>query len=535
MIRTMKILFLPIIALVLVALLACSRGGADYEAAFAALESAPPVAAPAATAALFPTPAPAVAVAPAAPAPRTMVAQAAPAPAVAPRPSALGGEGFEADESDVEQQAALVSQQRIIVRTVEMGLVVADVSVGVDSVADLARELGGWVVSSDRSQKHNGFISVRVPAEKLDDAIQRLRALAVEVNFEVSSSKDVTDEFVDTTARLKNLEATEGALLRLLDRAEKVEDALKVQNELTRIQGEIERLQGRIKFLEQTAAFSLINVSLELAPVDMVLDAGSDQTFSIGHPARFRAFFKPPEGIEEFTVIWDFGDGSSPVFSDRTAPTLDKDTRVTATVNHVYTDDRDSPFIVEVKIMGFGETGVAEGEDTMIATVTKLPTIEVFAGDRLTVEEGEKAEFVGSFTRPEGLRDLAFRWDFGDGSAPDTGSLEDGTTRVTVTHVYPDHRPFPFAATLTVTAQSDAGEVEASSQVSVLVEESSGWVLSNWSAGDTGRTAVRALSGVGQGLGTFFIWLGIFSPVLIAGGVIALFVRRRKRAGGHTA
>ena len=103
-----------------------------------------------------------------------------------------------------EEEAALVSQERIIVRTVEMELEVADVSASIDSISDLAQDLGGWVVSSDRSERHRGFISVRVPAERLEDAVLQLRALAEDVESEISTSRDVTDQYVDISARLKN-------------------------------------------------------------------------------------------------------------------------------------------------------------------------------------------------------------------------------------------------------------------------------------------------------------------------------------------
>ena len=164
------------------------------------------------------------------------------------------------DQSSGEQ-GTLVAQRRIIVRTVEMALEVPDVAESVDAVGDMADELGGWVVSSDRSRRHLGSVSVRVPAERLDEAIERLRGMASEVNAEVSTSRDVTDEYIDTTGRLKNLKATESALIALLGRTGQVDDLLKVQQELTRVLEQMEQLQGRIKFLEQTSAYSLINVS----------------------------------------------------------------------------------------------------------------------------------------------------------------------------------------------------------------------------------------------------------------------------------
>ena len=171
-----------------------------------------------------------------------------------------------------------------------------------------------------------------------------------------------------------------------------------------------------------------------------------------------------------------------------------------------------------------------EGSDTLIATVTEVPTLSVFAGESRTVEEGQEEEYAGSFTRPEGLWDLQYRWSFGDGSPAVTGKPEDGATRTVVTHTYVDHRPRPYTATLTVTAQSDAGPVEGSSSFDVRVTESQGLVIAGWSAGDTAKTATRALSGVVLAVGTLLIWVLIFTPVwLVLGGIGYGFIRLRRR------
>ena len=92
------------------------------------------------------------------------------------------------------------------------------------------------------------------------------------------------------------------------------------------------------------------------------------------------------------------------------APTTEPGQRVTATVNHVFGDDRDSPYIVQLEMTGTGEAGLVEGSDTLIATVTRIASIEVFAGESRVVEEGEEVEYGGSFTRPEGLWDIQYRW-----------------------------------------------------------------------------------------------------------------------------
>jgi hypothetical protein len=195
----------------------------------------------------------------------------------------------------------------------------------------------------------------------------------------------------------------------------------------------------------------------------------------------------------------------------------------------VYNDDRDSPFIAKIEMMGSGDAGLVEAEDTIIVTVTRVPSIEVFAGESFSTVEGETAEFEGSFTRPEGLTDLRYAWDFGDGTAPETGSIESGVTRVSAVHEYTDYRPFPYTATLKITATSEAGEIETSSSISVFVAESQAWVVGGWDITETAKVGVRALSAVFQVVLYIGIWAAIFSPLWIIIGGLVFFVYRRSR------
>lgn len=427
-----------------------------------------------------------------------------------------------------EERAALVAQNRIIVRTVQLALEVNDVAVSIEEITQGVQQDGGWVVGTDRSSRHYGFIAVRVPAAKLDDTLKWMRQVGVDVLSEASTSTDVTDEYYDLRSRVTSLQATEEALIKLLDKAEDVEDALEVQRELARLQVEIESHLGRIKLLEETAAFSLINISLNLAPQEMRVDAGEDRTFSVGEAARFRATFYPPEGIDDFKFTWDFGDGSTVENGSSSAPRPDGG-RITATVHHQYRSDLESPFIVEVTMNGSGDAGVVEGSDTFIATVTELPAISVFAGEHLVVKEGEEVEFSGSFTRPKGLSNYRYTWEFSDGSEAVSGAPEEGATTVTTTHVYLNHRPEPFSVTLTVSAESEAGNVEGAATIEVFVQEAEGFVISGWSAGENLKSAVRALSAFAQAAGTVAIWVVIFIPVWIVIGIVIYLIVRFKR------
>ncbi len=426
---------------------------------------------------------------------------------------------------------SVATQNRIIVHTANALLVVDDVAQAIAQVDELALEFGGWVVGSDRSSRHSGYIAIRVPAATLNQVIKRLEQIAIDVESMALSSQDVTDEYVDTQSRLTSLRATEQALLKLLDRAQNVEHALRVQQEVAQIQLRIEEMQGRIKFLEQTSAFSLVNVNLKLSTVDMPVDAGGDSAFKVGQSARFRATFMPPPGIDDFTFTWDFGDGATASGSGTTW-TTNVGERVTGSVNHVYEEEGD--YVVEVTINGSGDAGLAEGSGSLVASVTRVPGIEVFAGERQVVEEREEVEYTASFTRPDELWDYEFRWDFGDGTPTVIGTPEEGITRVSAFHTFADHRPFPYEVKFTVTAMSEAGKVSGFGPTNVHVTESEGYIIGGWDPGETGKSAIRALSVVVMGVATVIIWLGVFLPVWvgIAVVVILLIALRRRFSGG---
>ena len=487
--------------------------------------------------------APAPAQAPAAQMFKTQAAPAQPAAAAPQAPAArpapvmvvtqMASEGTDEAFSEAAAPAQLVTQRRIIIREVDMSLVVDEIQATMDEIADIADEAGGWVVDSGRWALHGGSISIRVPSEVLDDTVDELRSLATKVESENTSSRDVTDEYVDLGARLTNQQATQQALLGLLERATSVEAALEVQRDLSRVQEEVERLSGRIKFLEESAAFSIIRVALSLAAVEVDVDSGPYQTVAVHDSVKFRATFSPPEGIEDYTITWDFGDATDPQTIYRTAPTQTPGELTTATVNHVYGSTTGSPFIAQVTITGTGEGGIIEGKDTITVSVSEVPVIEVFAGDWMEVEQNTEASFSGSFTRPQGLTDVRYEWDFGDGLPPEEGELPEGITRAYATHVYRDYRPQPYIARLTITAESEVGEIEATRIVEVVVREQLGFVVGGYDFAGSLKSAVRGLSELAQGALVVLIWVAIFLPVwAIAAGLIWLIVRlvRRRRA-----
>jgi len=160
----------------------------------------------------------------------------------------------------------LTTDERMIVRNGDMSLVVEDVSEVMKAISQLAGGLNGYVVSSSVSGEEEdmrGWISIRVPDESFEQALGEIRGLAIRVESESTSSQDVTEEYIDLAARLSNAEATEQEFLVLLDKAEDVEDILRIYESLSRIRQEIEQLKGRMQYLERTSSMSLISVYLE--------------------------------------------------------------------------------------------------------------------------------------------------------------------------------------------------------------------------------------------------------------------------------
>lgn len=163
---------------------------------------------------------------------------------------------------------AQVQGSRVIIYTGNISLVVKDTQEAVEAITDLANGQAGYVASSNIYQfgeVPRGSITIRVPAERYQDTLAELRALAVRVENESSNTQDVTEEFTDLEARQTNLEFTEAALQKLLDerqRVGKTSDILEVYRELTNIRGQIEQIEGRLRYLANQSALSTITIEL---------------------------------------------------------------------------------------------------------------------------------------------------------------------------------------------------------------------------------------------------------------------------------
>ncbi len=170
-------------------------------------------------------------------------------------------------------------QERIIIRNASLSITVSDAEETLTEIMSMSESMGGWVVSSNSyhftnsagEESAQGSVTIRVPAGRLTEALDAIKAGALKVNSENVSGQDVTSEYVDISSRLANLEAAEQQLQDIMEMAGTIEEVLTVHNELTRVRGDIESLRGQIQYFDEASAFSSITVNVspeEPSPIE---------------------------------------------------------------------------------------------------------------------------------------------------------------------------------------------------------------------------------------------------------------------------
>lgn len=145
----------------------------------------------------------------------------------------------------------------ILIYTADFALAVYETVKTIDAVQSLAEHAGGYL-----SARSDTSITVRIPAEKFQDAIGEIQALGEVVRRNVTS-EDVTAEYRDLEVQLANAIAMRDRFAALLLRATNVAESLEIERELGRVTSTIERIRGRLKVLADMAAYSTVTVNVQ--------------------------------------------------------------------------------------------------------------------------------------------------------------------------------------------------------------------------------------------------------------------------------
>jgi hypothetical protein len=191
------------------------------------------------------------------------------------------------DATPANAAEAPAPAERKIIRNAALTLEVEQPARAMQAVASIAEARGGFVVTADSVQRGGTkgtrsyeviTVEIRVPAAQFDAALAEIRGAAGgSVTAQKITGKDVTEEFIDLEARLRTQRAFEAQLMEILKRAQDVEDAIAVQQQLANVRTEIERVEGRRRFLENQSSLSTISVTLQ-PPAPLVSTTGFFQS-----------------------------------------------------------------------------------------------------------------------------------------------------------------------------------------------------------------------------------------------------------------
>jgi hypothetical protein len=155
---------------------------------------------------------------------------------------------------------------RLIIRTGQASIEVDSLESSMAELRRAVQRVGGFVadasVQSGRKQVRSATLELKVPASRFDELTGLLEPLG-RLQFVNVGAEDVSEEFVDLTARVANGRRLEERLIELLrTRTGKLQDVLTVERELARVREEIERMEGRMRFLKSSAQLSTLSVNL---------------------------------------------------------------------------------------------------------------------------------------------------------------------------------------------------------------------------------------------------------------------------------
>src|SRR5713101_1407424 len=159
----------------------------------------------------------------------------------------------------------VTSADRKLVQTAVLSLIVKTPAESAEKIKQLAQNAGGFLVTSQvngGADATSATISIRVPAAKFEDVRAQIRKLGLRVDGESIEAQDVTKQYVDQEARLRNLRAQEQQYLGILRKAATVKDTLEVSDKLNEVRGAIEERQAEFEALTKQVGTVAVNITL---------------------------------------------------------------------------------------------------------------------------------------------------------------------------------------------------------------------------------------------------------------------------------
>jgi len=217
----------------------------------------------------------------------------------------LSSSGYGTKESSEPSTDESSSESTKEIKTGTLSMVLDDLDIAMDEFENIKDKYSGSITSSYESGEGlDKYISMtlKINADDFEKAFEEISEIEGEVEYSYTNTADVTEQYVDLQSRLKNLEAVEVQLTKIMETAETVEDTLAVYSELSSTRSQIEVLKGQIRYLDNQTDYSYITVTFSLSSV------GADITEDNWKPlgvlkSAFRSFISILKGLVDI-FIW---------------------------------------------------------------------------------------------------------------------------------------------------------------------------------------------------------------------------------------
>jgi hypothetical protein len=187
--------------------------------------------------------------------------------------AAVGGTGF------VPLAEADTGINRKVIYKAQVTMKVPKFEPAGEQLNNAIHQSGAYVLqfsnSMDANEKGATYV-IKVPADGFSSFIDQLRKIQKDLQLQMEGS-DVTEEYVDLTARLEAKKIVEARLLAFMDKAKGSDDLVKFSSELANVQEQIEQIKGRMRYLDQNVTYSTVNLRLYEGTADTVVKENNVQ------------------------------------------------------------------------------------------------------------------------------------------------------------------------------------------------------------------------------------------------------------------
>lgn len=167
------------------------------------------------------------------------------------------------DDTETANTAAMLDRQ--LIKEGSINFETHDIVETRQHIESLVQKYGAYISQEDERATYSRIyqnMSIRIPKAHFDVFVTELSGGVKKIDEKSVTVQDVTEEFIDSTARLAVKKETEQGYLRLLNQTKTIKDILDIQNELQDIRSDIESIEGRLRYLKNSVNFSTLHISM---------------------------------------------------------------------------------------------------------------------------------------------------------------------------------------------------------------------------------------------------------------------------------